>query len=59
MAECPHLKFESHTWSSDCRYICGFTGERYDMDSPKVKEVCKPDYGEKYRDCPIWKKYAK
>lgn len=49
MASCPKLEYESN------KYICTVTGMRMDSDDPKVKHVCKPDYGEEYKKCHIYK----
>lgn len=59
MADCPRVKFDgSSTWYSDCHYICSFTGASMDVDDPKVKCMCKAEYGEEYRKCPIYQKYS-
>ncbi len=58
MADCPKVEFESHTWYSDCKYICGLTGARMDVDDARVKCMCKAEYGEHYRDCPVYQRYA-
>lgn len=57
MARCPRLDYESHSYfgNSGDEYICTVTGMRMRVDDPKVKHVCKRDYGEEYRNCPIYK----
>lgn len=59
MADCPRVRFDdSSTWYSDCGFICSFTGQRMGVDDPKVKYVCKAEYGEEYKKCPIYQRYA-
>lgn len=60
MARCPKLDYESRTYIGNChdKYICTLTGMKMDLDDPKVKNMCKVDYGEEYRKCPIYKDYA-
>lgn len=57
MARCPYLDYESHNifGNSDDEYICKVCGKHMRVDDLTVKFTCKPDYGEKYRDCPIYK----
>ncbi|MBQ3127464.1 MAG: hypothetical protein IJC13_00335 [Clostridia bacterium] len=55
MADCPKVRFEDHTFWNDCKYICTVTGKKMSVDDPKVKHMCKCEYGEEYRDCPIYK----
>lgn len=55
MARCPYLDFDSHTLYSDSKYICKLCGRQMDVDDSRVKYTCKPDYGEEYRNCPIYK----
>ncbi len=55
MAQCPRLKFEEHTFWSDCKYICSVTGISMSVDDPKVKHVCNLDYGYEYEKCQIYK----
>ncbi len=58
MARCPKLDYDSRTifGNYDDKYICTVTGVRMDVDDPKVKFVCKCDYGEEYKKCPIYQK---
>ena len=59
MARCPKLDFDgSSTFYSDCKYICKLTRQQMSVDSAQVKYTCNPDYGEKYRDCDIYKRYG-
>lgn len=57
MARCPKLDYESNSFfgNYDDKYICKVTGMRMGVNDPKVKHVCKPDYGEEYKKCPIYK----
>lgn len=57
MARCPKLDYESNAYfgNSSDKYICTLTGMKMDVDDPKVKHVCKTDYGYQYEDCPIYK----
>lgn len=52
MARCPKLDYDGYN------YICKLTGMKMDFDDTKVKYVCKPDYGEEYYKCPIYKDKA-
>lgn len=55
MARCPYLDFDSHTLYSDSKYICKLCGRQMDVDDSRVKYTCKLDYGEEYKNCPIYK----
>jgi len=57
MARCPKLEYESNSLfgNSGDKYICTITGKKMNVDDPKVKYMCKQDYGEEYKDCPIYK----
>lgn len=57
MARCPYLDFESHSyiWTADDKYICKECGREMDTDSSQVKYTCNAEYGEHYKDCPIYK----
>lgn len=57
MARCPYLDYECHAifGNSGDKYICKLTGMKMDVYDSKVKYVCKPDYGEEYRNCSIYK----
>lgn len=56
MADCPYLGYESRSifGNSNDKYICKLTQMEMDVDSSKVKYVCKA-YGEEYKKCPIYK----
>lgn len=54
MARCPYLDYESTGWaSSQGNYICKICKRCISED--EVKNKCKVDYGEYYKDCPIYK----
>lgn len=57
MARCPHLDYESRSYfvNSDDKYICKLNGRKMDIDDITVKTLCKVDYGENYRNCPVYK----
>ncbi len=58
MARCPYLGYESHNYltTSDDKFICKLCGCEYDYDDSKVKNICNADYGEKYKECEIYKR---
>ena len=59
MARCPKLEFDgSSTFYNDCKYICSLTRQQFSVDSAQVKYTCKPEYGENYKTCDIYKKYG-
>ena len=33
------------------KFICKLTGQKMDVDDPKVNYTCKTDYGEDYKNC--------
>ena len=54
MARCPYLGWEERgLFASQCDYYCEIC-KKYLSDS-EVKYKCKVDYGENYKDCPIYK----
>ena len=54
MARCPYLEFESWgPFSSQERFYCKECGK--DLTENEVKYKCKTDYGEDYKQCPIYK----
>lgn len=57
MARCPKLDYESNSWfgNSGDKYICKVTSKEMDVDDPKVKYMCKVEYGEEYQNCPVYK----
>ena len=58
MARCPRLDYESNSLfgNSNDKYICKVTGEKMHVDDPKVKTLCKVEYGENFKRCPIYQK---
>lgn len=60
MSRCPKLDYEDNTifGNNDDKYICLLTGMKMDVDSSKVKYVCKADYGDEYKQCPIYRDKA-
>ncbi len=53
MARCPHLVYKGGYRD---QYQCDLCPNKIMYgDSSEVKYVCKPDYGEEYRKCQIWK----
>ena len=58
MARCPELKYISGSggFLSDCEYFCNLSGKHlYASDYDQLK-ICDADYGEKYLDCPVYKR---
>lgn len=57
MARCYYLDYKSNGLfgTANDRYYCKLCGQEYRVDDPKVKFTCKAEYGEKYKDCPIYK----
>ncbi len=60
MARCPHLDYDSHSTfgNSNDKYICKLCGKEMDVDDSRVKNTCKTDYGDEYKECPIYKDKA-
>lgn len=60
MARCPYLDYESNSYfgNSNDKYICKLCGKQMDVDDLRVKYTCKPDYGEEYKTCQIYKDKA-
>ncbi|MBO4787479.1 MAG: hypothetical protein J5531_01105 [Lachnospiraceae bacterium] len=57
MARCPYLDYESGSYlhSAYDKYICKACRKEMDKDDSQVKYVCKAEYGEEYKNCPIYK----
>lgn len=54
MARCPYLDYESTgLLYSQGNYICKLCYRR--ISENEVKGKCKVDYGEYYKDCPIYR----
>jgi len=60
MARCPKLEYESQLaiYSGGGTYTCTITGLKMEEDNATVKSVCNPGYGEKYRECDVYKRYS-
>ncbi len=54
MARCPYLDYESTgILYSQGNYICKICGKI--IKDEEVKYKCKVEYGEEYKNCPIYK----
>ncbi|MBR3802834.1 MAG: hypothetical protein IKK37_05225 [Clostridia bacterium] len=60
MSRCPYLDYESNSFfgNSSDKYVCKLCGKKYDPYSAFVEQVCKKDYGDEYKNCEIYNKYA-
>ncbi|MCQ2497102.1 MAG: hypothetical protein MJ131_10990 [Lachnospiraceae bacterium] len=58
MARCPYLDYESNSifGNSNDKFICKVTGQKMDVDDPKVEYTCKSDYDEEYKNCSIYER---
>lgn len=56
MARCPYLEYQgSAGFFEENEYICKLCYQHmYESDS-RLKYTCKTDYGENYRNCPVYK----
>ena len=58
MARCYYLEYESKGFFSSANdyYYCKLCPmKRMEINDPQVKYICKPEYGEEYKKCPIYK----
>ena len=58
MSRCYHLGYKSNGLfgSSNDYYFCELCPiKQMKVNDPQVKHVCNADYGDKYKDCPIYK----
>lgn len=57
MARCYYLEYKSRGFlsSSNDKYYCKLCGREFDPNSTQVKYTCNSDYGENYKDCPVYK----
>lgn len=57
MSRCYYLEYysEGTLRIKNDYYFCKLTGQRFDFDDPRVKFICNAEWGEKYRDCPVYK----
>ena len=56
MAQCFYLDYVSRGFlgSSNDRYVCKLCGKEFPPDDLRVKYTCKTEYGEEYKNCPIY-----
>ena len=50
MARCPRLDYRSGD------YYCTVTEAKMEFGSTKVKEMCDKDYGDEYKNCPVYQR---
>lgn len=57
MARCYYLEYKSRGFlsSSNDKYYCKLCGREFDPNGTQVKYTCNSDYGENYKDCPVYK----
>lgn len=57
MAQCYYLDYISRGLfsSSNDAYVCKVCNKQFPPDDLHVKYVCKAEYGEEYKNCPIYK----
>ena len=54
MARCPYLEWESGgAFYSQGKFYCELC--KKELSESETNNKCKVDYGEKYKDCPIYK----
>lgn len=55
---CYHLVYDGNDYDGP-KYHCDFCPYAIIRETdPQFKYLCKPDYGENYHKCEIWKKNA-
>lgn len=56
MAQCYYLDYQSNGWfsSANDKYICKLCGKQFDVNDLQVKHMCKAEYGEEYKKCPVY-----
>ena len=56
MSRCPYLDYESNSFfgNSSDKYICKECGRQVDVDDSRVKYTCNAEYGDNYKECPIY-----
>lgn len=56
MARCYYLDYKSSGFfcTSNDRYVCKLCGQEFRVEDPQVKFTCKAEYGEKYKNCPVY-----
>lgn len=58
MATCPYYEYrDGGHWfgTSGDKGYCKECGQEWDIDSSQVKCTCNTDYGEAYKNCPVYK----
>ncbi len=61
MSRCPNLKL-AHMMNgifNNPIYFCSLSEQKIESYDPKVKYVCDAEYGEEYKQCPIYQDKAK
>ena len=54
MARCPYLKYESTGFfASQGKYYCDECKKQ--LSDSEVRYKCDVDYGENYKDCPVYR----
>ena len=61
MSRCPNLDYAYIMIGigADLSYRCKLSGQTMVSYDPKVKYVCKAEYGDEYKQCPIYQDKAK
>lgn len=61
MSRCPNLDYAYIMVGigADLSYRCKLSGQIFESYDPKVKYVCDAEYGEEYKQCPIYRDNAK
>mgnify|MGYP000901096737 CR=1 FL=1 len=56
MSRCPYLDYETNSFffNTNDKYICKLIDLKIDVDDPKIKYLCKAEYGDKYKECEIY-----
>ena len=57
MSRCYYLDYISRGVfsSSNVTYICKLCNKQFAVDDLQVKYTCKAEYGDEYKNCPIYK----
>lgn len=56
MAQCYYLDYISRGFfsSSNDTYVCKLCKKQFKPDDPQIKYTCKAEYGEEYKNCPVY-----
>jgi hypothetical protein len=59
MARCLKLEYVEGTGGcfDDCKYRCTLCGKVLKASDSQLKYVCDAEYGNKYEDCEVYKRY--